>query len=177
MENHPPNIAERKDRLVATPDGPQHPFWRSWTEEGAQPQEADSSLIGRLLGSAPPTDEKPPAPVQEDPGSSLIGRLLASTPPTEAIPQAPLQEAPEIVDLSEVVVPEAVEHGDPVVHFIRVARPRSAPHLVSLPVDHRKTQRVIRLHEPHLDRPLTESDKFAHWRRWMVASKRKELAR
>ena len=158
---------------MATPDGPQHPFWRTWTEEGAQPQEADSSLIGRLLGSAPSTEAKPQAPAQEDPGSSLIGRLLASAPPTDSV-----QEAPGIVDLSEVVVPVAVELGDAAELPIRIAAPRPpVQHLVSLPIDHRRSTRVIRLHEPHLDRPLTENDKFAHWRRWMVASKRKELAR
>lgn len=53
---------------------------------------------------------------------------------------------------------------------------REAHRLVSLPVDHRKNPRVVRLHGPHLDRNLTERDKFDHWRRWMAASKRKELA-
>lgn len=102
---------------------------------------------------------------------SLIARLLSSTPSREAPTFVPDSLA------SEVVTPEAVEFGDPVVSFIRLAPARPAPrHLVGLPIDHRRKPRVIRLHEPHLDRRATATDKFDHWRRWMAASKRKELA-
>lgn len=138
--------------MASPPRGPQHPFWRGF-EGQAQPQHADELLIGRLLASAPPSGPAAPAPLRE---------------PTEA---------EMVVDLTEVVVPDAVEFGDPIVRFITLAPRPPRPHrLVSLPVDHRKNPRVVRLHGPHLDRNLTERDKFDHWRRWMAASKRKELA-
>lgn len=102
----------------------------------------------------------------------LIARLLNSTPTSATTVPA----APEPVE-DEVVIPDAVEFGEAVDLALDRAPKSHVPHLVSLPIDHRRSPRVIRLHEPHLDRPLTENDKFAHWRRWMVASKGKELAR
>lgn len=138
-----PTFARQKGSGVATPPGGPQSFWRL-PDEGAV-QEADSSLIGRLLG--------------------------ASASP--AVVQAPEPEV--VVDLDEVVIPIAVESGEAADLTIRLAAPEPRSHrLVSLPVDHRRSKRVVRLHEPHMDRSLTETDKFEHWRRWMVDSKRKE---
>lgn len=139
-----PTFAGQKGSDVATPPGGPQSFWRL-PDEGTV-QEADSSLIGRLLGS---------------PSASVA--VQASEPEV-------------VVDLvDEVVVPVAVEFGEAADLTIRLAAPEPRAHrLVSLPVDHRRTKRVVRLHEPHLDRSLSETDKFDHWRRWMVDSKRKE---
>ena len=129
---------------------------------------------GRLV-AAPPSGPQHPfwrnwtgegSPQQAD--GDLIARLLNSAPNRPPATQEPIEE---------VVVLDAVELGDGIDLGLDRAPQSHVPHLVSLPIDHRRSPRVIRLHEPHLNRPLTENDKFAHWRRWMVASKRKELAR